>query len=141
MKRIFFYVVLVSFILVAACQKKVVSQNPVDCLALANTKWKLVQLNEDTLLAGLTKDITLQFDTAKVNGYAGCNSFFGMYRATSTSISFENMGSTKMFCQSAMQLEDNYLKALQTVNTYRIDKKHLYLSLNKKDLAVFELIQ
>ncbi len=43
-------------------------------------------------------ELTLQFDskTNKVSGFAGCNRFFGTYSTNDKSISFSELGATRM---------------------------------------------
>lgn len=80
-------------------------------------------------LSGTNPPITLTLDeTGKVSGHAGCNRFFGSYQSTDNSITFSGFGSTKMFCKDKMTVEDKYLKALGTVQSFKSDGTKLYFS-------------
>ena len=62
---------------------------------------------------------TLKFDkrTNGVSGFAGCNRFFGTYKKEGNSITFSQLGSTKMMCQEdANQIENKFLSALNEAN-------------------------
>jgi heat shock protein HslJ len=56
---------------------------------------------------------TLNFlDDGKVNGFAGCNTYFGNYDIDGRTITFAAIGATRMHCEAAMELEQAFLKLL-----------------------------
>ncbi|MBF8149219.1 META domain-containing protein [Winogradskyella sp. F6397] len=74
--------------------------------------------------------IAISFDatTNTVNGFAGCNSFFGNYSIEHNSISFGSIGASKKLCQKEiMSIENAVLKALRTVNSFSIDQNAVSL--------------
>jgi heat shock protein HslJ len=82
-----------------------------------------------TPVAGTT--ITLQFsDDGKINGNAGCNSYFGTYTQTgANSLVMRDIGSTKMACaDQIMVVENSYLGMLPQLNTFYIAGNELFLS-------------
>lgn len=70
----------------------------------------------------------IQFtDSTAVYGSAGCNRFFGTYTADDKgAITVQPGGSTMMFCPD-LQFEDQYLKALGTIASYKVMAKKLEL--------------
>lgn len=95
-------------------------------VSIANTEWKLVKI-ENQEVASFDPPITLSFDEKqmKVNGFAGCNRFFGTYQSEGSKITFSGLGSTKMFCQDKMDVEDNYFKALGMVQSFKFAEDRL----------------
>ena len=95
---------------------------------LTNIEWKLIKMNGDDLSA-MNPPVTLSLDEnqKKVNGYAGCNRFFGAYGSGDSSIKFTGLGSTKMFCQDKMKVEDAYFKALSEIQSFKTEGGKLYL--------------
>lgn len=64
--------------------------------------------------------LTLEFKEGRVNGFAGCNSFFGEYTQTGNRLSFGPLGSTRMLCEDNIQhQEDVIFEALSKVT--RVD--------------------
>ena len=57
----------------------------------------------------------------KFGGFAGCNSFFGSYVATDTTLQTGNIGATRKMCpEPVMQQENQFLQQLQTAVEYSI---------------------
>ena len=67
--------------------------------------------------------ITINFNDIenKVNGFAGCNNFFGNYTLENNEILFANIGASKKLCPgNASNTERQFLKALNSVNSFSI---------------------
>ncbi len=101
--------------------------------ALTNTYWKLVELNGKALPANSTLDrkeifMMLTDVGSKVVGNGGCNSFGGSFvpGSNGSNLTFSQLIRTKMAC-GALQLEDEFFKALESTNTYAIANNELHL--------------
>lgn len=106
--------------------------------SLATTEWKLVKMyGED--FSTLSSPVTLQFSETdhKVSDFGGCNRFFGNYELTNNTLRITSLGSTKMYCQETMAVEDKYFKALQEVQSYSLKQKTLYLLAGKEVIMEF----
>jgi len=90
-------------------------------------EWTLLTLNGDPLLAGSA--INMTFEDDKINGYSGCNSYFGSYTVTGSAIRFEEVGMTLMACleDGVMEQEQAYFEALSNVAKFRLDDDWLEL--------------
>lgn len=65
----------------------------------------------------------------RIDGFSGCNRFFGSYIATDATISVDPLGSTRKSCEpSMMQAEVRFIADIETATTYRIIGKTLLLS-------------
>ena len=117
MKNILFYIVMIALV---SCKAQQVS--------ITNTEWRLVKLNAEDL-SSVNPPITLSLDEVqkKVNGFAGCNRFFGGYELNQSMLKFGNMGSTKMFCEDKSALEDKYFRALGEVQSFKSESDKLFL--------------
>ncbi len=110
------------FILVLALASSCAVQNRcakgVDCLA--GTEWTLQTLSLDGVAVDLVGDApTLRFDAnGEINGFTGCNRYFGAYQLTDESLVLDPKGSTKAFCQESMEVEKAFLEALLLVKDY-----------------------
>lgn len=72
--------------------------------------------------------VTLNFADGGINGSAGCNSYFGEFTQSSSSLTFGAIGSTKMACPDPlMQQENEYLAALGAVNSFTLEGDQLTL--------------
>lgn len=108
-------------------------------IPITNTEWKLVKLYDEDFSA-LNPPITLTLDDAqkKVNGFAGCNHFFGGYEMNQSTLKFSNLGATKMYCQDKSAVEDNYFKALSEVQSFKLDDNKLLLLTGEKVVLEFK---
>lgn len=108
-------------------------------VSITNTEWKLVKLYGEDLSA-LNPPITLTINEAqkKINGFAGCNRFFGGYDLNQSALKFSNTGSTKMFCQDKSEIEDKYFKALSEVQSFQSESGKLFLITGEKTILEFK---
>lgn len=96
--------------------------------SLEGTSWQVLSYNNGkggvtTLIIGT--EITANFgDDNQLSGSAGCNSYFGEYQTDGNNISISSVGATEMAClepEGLMEQEQQYLAALETAATYKID--------------------
>jgi len=67
-------------------------------------------------------EITFDETSNKVNGTAGCNSFFGNYSTENNTITFGDIGATKKLCsKNIMAIEAYFLKSLSLVDSFFVD--------------------
>jgi heat shock protein HslJ len=101
---------------------------------LAGTSWIVTSYNNGEqavvgVLAG--SQLTVEFDAdGGLSGSAGCNRYTAPYAAQEQSLSIGPAASTRMMCAEpagVMEQEAQFLKALETVATYRIDGNRLEL--------------
>lgn len=111
--------------------------------ALANTKWRLTELNGKAPKNDTGKDFTLVLNskTGKITGFAGCNNIMGSYLMKEDGkLNFLYVGSTKMACPE-MKAEEKFMAMLPKVDSYMIEGNMLHLHKgNGKALAKFEAI-
>lgn len=106
--------------------------------------WKLVELRGQPVPA-LEREphLILEAGDGRVKGFGGCNGFSGSYtldEATSR-ISFKDIASTLMACQSGMETEHAFHEVLRTVDNYSLNGDHLTLNRARMaPLARFEAV-
>ena len=73
--------------------------------SLTGTKWVLESMNgREVKLKEPTSEVFMTLEDGKVNGKAGCNSFFGSYElGEGNQLDFGPMGATKMACPVLVQ--------------------------------------
>jgi len=105
-----------------------------DCEALqpvplVGTHWVLTDLRGRPVRGGKRRDayLMLQLDSGKAFGFGGCNHFKVRYALDGDAIRFEQLGATRMRCQSGYELETAYLRMLQQADRWRIRGKFLDL--------------
>jgi len=131
-----------AFSIFSACNQKsaIASSSPGD-KPLEQTTWKLVAL---TSLAGsfpqLPKDVTMRMQDGRINGFAGCNTYFGGYTSKLNYVQFTGVGSTRMFCQQGMDVENGLFQVFTNTSNYRISGSHLELMKSDAVLAKFEAL-
>ena len=122
MKRLFFVMLFAG--LLASCSSKY-------NMPLAGTEWKLVELNgvkHDAFAESTdTFHFTLDAENHSLNGVGACNRFFGSYESGGKdSLRLLSVGMTRMACHN-MDLETEFVRALDRVDRYRIDGDRLHL--------------
>ncbi len=91
-------------------------------LSLAGSEWGL--LNPDSFAP--EQFVQFKMDNT-VNGFSGCNNFFGNYQMEGKAITIGPLASTRKMCRDKMAAERTFLNALQSVNTFEFDGKVLTL--------------
>jgi heat shock protein HslJ len=101
---------------------------------LAGTSWTVLAYNngKQAVLSVLaTPKLTAVFGRdGNLTGFAGCNNYNAPYKATAPKISIGPVASTKKECgdpASVMDQEVQYLAALQTAATYRVDSTRMQM--------------
>ena len=116
---------------------------------LAGTRWEVVQYNNGrgavTTLIADTR-MTTEFGTdGQVTGSAGCNTYFGSYTVSSSSdIAIGALGTTSLMCaepEGVMEQETEFIAALQSATTYRIDGNSLELRSGDQIAAILSRVQ
>ena len=112
---------------------------------LTGTTWKLKQLNGKTVTRTppRQRDITIVFNDGRVSGHSGCNQMMGAYGTNgSSTLTFSQFAGTMMACEQAdMDLENQLLKSLGTVNGYRYDGQQLLLLKDGVAVARYEAVK
>ncbi len=102
--------------------------------ALAGTSWNVTAYNNgkqgvESVLA--TPKLTAAFGKdGNLTGFAGCNNYNAPYKATAPKLSIGPVASTRKECatpKGVMDQEVQYLAALHTATTYRIEGSRLEL--------------
>lgn len=107
--------------------------------SIEGEKWKLVMLNGQAVQTAdqsmREAHMTLSASETRVNGNSGCNSFFGTYELKgANSITFSQIGATKMACQgNAMEIERQLFQAFETTNKFTLRNDTLVLT--KADMS------
>jgi len=93
-------------------------------LQLGGTKWQAEAI--DGQQVGGSVQSTLEFVASdKVAGRGGCNQFGGPALVSGNTVRFGPLFSTKMACaeNAAMDQESRYLKALESIGSFRLDEQ------------------
>lgn len=105
--------------------------------------WVLEQLNEKKID---TTDFSREFPSIEINaagntflGFAGCNRMNGRLFFEQGKLRFTNIITTRMACGSNNK-ETDFLKALNSTTTYKIENNRLWLSNPSKLSLVFKKI-
>ena len=135
MKKNVFLAALIAFVLSSCGCNKKVCMKTVD---LTGT-WNIVTAMDKETKNG-DKPATITFDgNGQVNGNASVNSFFGGYTLKGNSISFGNMGMTRMMGKS-MDIEQAINEALDNSATVETDGKNAKV-MNKDGKTVMTVVK
>ena len=129
------------FLLVAGCTSAPTASD------LEDTKWILESYGEQENLKPVIEGtrITATFDSAEgqVRGSAGCNSYFGGYQINDK-LSIPVLAHTEMYCldpEGVMEQEYEYLRTLQSAESYQIKDGKLQINCGNQILVYTEQAQ
>jgi heat shock protein HslJ len=113
-------------------------------LTLENTYWKLVEVNG--ILVSTPKNgqevhmvLTQEKGAGVLKGHAGCNGLGGNYRLEGNTIKFQPI-TTRLFCESHMDVENLFTRMLTAADYYRIDNGTLQLFGDHDLLGKFDAV-
>lgn len=105
--------------------------------SLTETHWKLLSLYGKPVNLGAGEKelfMLLSHKKSSVNGFSGCNHFFGRYNVSNEQLSFSQLGSTRKMCRQTMEQEQKFLKVLSLSNHYKIISQKIILYNKDKQL-------
>ncbi|OQX16266.1 MAG: hypothetical protein BWK73_04425 [Thiothrix lacustris] len=125
---------LVLLSVISACSFD--AKEPMPKLTLANTSWIVKTLDGKPITTD--KPPTIQFDDTRMNGYAGCNQFFGNFTSSGDGIfTTSAVGATKMACLGDNNtLEQQFFTQLEKANQYAITLEQLHLLDDKRNILM-----
>ncbi|WNJ19525.1 META domain-containing protein [Pontibacter sp. G13] len=98
---------------------------------LANTSWRLKEWGDPADLTEVPVDVevTMEFEEERVAGSAGCNRYFSSYTASGGTLSLGPAGATRKMCPpEIMEVEDKFLKDLESLTGYELEQGQLILT-------------
>ncbi len=107
-----------------------------DTLSIFDKEWHLDQINGRSIQyaneQGKWPSLTLSKEDGGAFGFAGCNNFMGKFEAGADhALQFSKMASTRMACPNLSFNENEYLRILDEVRSYVIDRGILTLKNEK----------
>ena len=110
---------------------------------LAETKWRLVQLNGNNVDPTTRKDYYMNFDSKSgtFKAFVGCNRITGTYFMKATKkLSFSKISATKKGCDN-INFENDFIKTIQKTDNYMVEGNVLHLHSGKLAIAKLEAIK
>ena len=82
--------------------------------------------------------LEMKIKEMKYMGKTGCNNLFGTFEATNETIKFGPAAMTKMMCPG--NYEQDFVKALNSVNRWKVENMRLYLYQDDSELMVMKKV-
>ncbi|MEN9433859.1 MAG: hypothetical protein RLZZ422_1448 [Pseudomonadota bacterium] len=123
------------FLLLSGCNTQTNTSSIPNPL-LNPSQWSLAK-HPDTL----SRPVTLNFESGRVNGFNGCNSYSGSYVANADgTLALGKPGTSRMLCSGiAAQTEREYMNKLSKVRMYALVRGQLLLlDAERKPLLTFQ---
>lgn len=138
MKKLFIPLIIV---LLACCKP---AEKTGSVARLENTYWKLSEMNGMPVITPAdAKEVHIVLASAdgekQLRGFGGCNGIGGNYTTDGNKIKFTTI-STRMFCESRMDVENFLTKVLQQADGYKISGETLELYEGNVFLTRFESV-
>ncbi|HTF32041.1 MAG TPA: META domain-containing protein [Flavitalea sp.] len=134
-----FLIVPVLLVQCSSQQQQNISNAP---LTLENTYWKLVEVGGIAVTTPLNGHevfmvLAREQDAGVLKGHAGCNGLGGNYQVEGDKIKFQAI-TTRMFCESRMEVENLFTRMLTAADNYRIRENTLELLSGNETLGKFD---
>ncbi len=96
---------------------------------LQDTYWKLMLLNETEVKdGGSQREAHIIFGPeSRISGSDGCNNYMGTYMLAGEEVTFSQMATTKMACESGAEQPQAFSDALAAVASYNVHADQLEL--------------
>ena len=110
--------------------------------SLTNTYWKLTSIGGEPFRhEGEGREPHLMLvGELRARGRTGCNSFTGGYETYADALRFDNMAVTQMACVTGMDVERQFLDALDRVDRYDINGESMVLYAGEDEVLGFAAI-
>ena len=111
--------------------------------ALAETKWKLVELNGNAVTPTTKKDYFINFDSksGKFEAFIGCNAIKGtFFMKSANKLGFYKIVGTMTSCDN-IGFENDFIKTIKKTDNYMIEGNMLHFHSGKKAIAKWEAIK
>lgn len=137
MNRTILLILVITVGLLSSCCgcRSAKSNNPYN---LFSNGWKLVEMNREKVASeGNAYSLTFTESDKSVKGVGDCNNFFSDFTLIGVNgLTIDGGGSTRMFCPNQTQ-EDEYLKTLNSVDSYSVDGDTLLLIKDGEVVLIF----
>ena len=130
------FLAFVTLIFLGNCNSQMTSSNTL------NKELMMVEFQNFTKEAMMSNKANINFNNlnegGKFSANMGCNNMFGTATFSGNGmVKFSQMGSTMMYCDKAMDLENAFAKALPMMTKYKIEGHYLILSDGKGNSMKF----
>jgi heat shock protein HslJ len=108
---------------------------------LPGSNWSMISYNNgQALMSVLTgTEVSANFGVdGNLTGSAGCNNYMANYQIEDNKIDIGPAAATRMLCsepEGIMEQEQDYLKAIESAATYRIERQQLWLFFENESIA------
>lgn len=108
---------------------------------LSGTSWSLISYSKSKMLPKTS--MTAQFNGSEIRGTGGCNTYFGSYTISGSSLKIKELGWTEMACmdpEGIMEQEQVLMFLLSDADSYFIDGSTLQIITASGESLVFERV-
>jgi copper homeostasis protein (lipoprotein) len=88
---------------------------------LSDRTWRLYYLQDHTASDPIrTITVTFDLENNRVEGFSGCNSFFGGMTVDCVQLSFDMLAGTRAYCAETADMESAFLRTLERVTNHTV---------------------
>ena len=138
MKKKLLLIIILLTLFLSSCGILPITKNS----GLNGTAWTLTSYNGTTLLSDTS--MTAFFENGEVNGSAGCNHYFGSFKAKGDQIQIDGLAWTEMACmdpECIMQQEQQVMSLFSQAVTFSIQGQILQIITGSGEVMVFHQIE
>ncbi len=92
---------------------------------LDGTEWGLFEMNGESIPEDV--EINIIFSEGQISGQSACNRYFAGYTQEGTTLTFDQAGSSQMYCEGLMDYETEYLQTLSGIKSFKMSSDNLKL--------------
>ena len=109
---------------------------------ILDKEWVVVKIEKEKITTDVGKTPWIKLSEGRVSGFSGCNRLMGSYLLEDKTLTFSQLGGTKMFCFDAQELEDKFMKTLSKTHFWKYKRGKLCLfDENTTVIMIFKIKQ
>jgi len=94
---------------------------------ILDKEWIVVKIEKEKITTNAEKAPWIKLSEGRVSGFSGCNRLIGSYSLEGKTLTFSQLGGTKMFCFDTQELEDKFMKTLSKTHFWKYKRGKLCL--------------
>ena len=86
---------------------------------ILNKEWIVTEIGKEKIVVNADKTPWIKLSEGRISGFSACNRLMGSYTLDGDTLTFGQLGGTKMFCFDVQDLEDKFLQTLAKTHYWK----------------------
>ena len=86
---------------------------------ILDNEWIVTEIGKEKVTVSVEKTPWIKLSEGRISGFSACNRLMGSYTLEGETLTFSQLGGTKMFCFDTQDLEDRFLQTLAKTHFWK----------------------